>query len=412
MTFPTPWAAVLLDAPLDPAAGLQALGARLAALGVSATPTREGWLALSGDLLARVVASPYPRDLLVHPGALASPARAHAGHLEISGGGLDVDRPLLEHASVTQRAPQKTGRFQKIERTAELLSALAPLGEGIVLPVAGHRFLPWSAWPSRGAGEVFAAFVTLARGRDALSTRGMRVFGVPELGAAIAGDVDACTRAVFDAAFEVAWQGFVPASTARLAAHVDREAGAWTLARVASEGLWIADRGGDPRDFALHASLARLVGPHLFDDPDGAPSESTVALFGSTERRLASTIGLHRLARTKGPIELVAMSPRLSRHAAWALRQVAAVVAASPDAVDAYHRFPMPPLESAGIAGVVLWPSGHVPLGQSTVSLLEAFPITPAELARFRAGDQEAWMDTVEQQNAFGALQARWCGAA
>lgn len=96
----------------------------------------------------------------------------------------------------------------------------------------------------------------------------------------------------------------------------------------------------------------------------------------------------------------------------YALRQVAAVVSASPDALDAYHRVVTPPLESVGIAGVVLWPSGHLPLGQSDVTLLEAFPITSTELARFRSGEQEAWMSAVETQNAFGALQARWCAAA
>jgi hypothetical protein len=412
MSFPTPWAAVLLDDPLDPDSTAASLAARLAPLGLSATPTREGWLALSGDLLARLVRAPYPPDLFAHPGALAGPTRAHPAYLEISGGGLDVDRPIFEHASTMPREPTKTGRFRKIERASELLVALAPLGQGVVLPVAGHRFVPWSLWPSKGAGEVFAAFVTLARGQAELSTRGLRAFGVPEMGAAIGGDVAACTRALFDAAFEAAWQGFVPTSTAKLSAYVDRAAGAWTLARVAREGVWVTDRGGDPRGFALHASLVGLVGPHLFDDPEGAADEPRVALFGSTERRLASTIGLHRLDRAKGPIEIVAFSPRLSRHAAYAIRQVAAVVRASPDALDAYHRVAMPPLESVGIAGVVLWPSGHLPLGSSDVTLLEAFPITAHELARFRAGEQEAWMSAVEAQSAFGVLQSRWCGAA
>lgn len=156
MQLPTPWAAVLLDAPLAPETGAEALVARLRALGVSATPTREGWLALPGDLLARAVAAPYPPDLFAHPGALEAPTRAHVAHLEITGGGLD---------------------------------------------------------------------------------------------------------------------------------------------------------------------------------------------------------------------------------------------------------------EHAGIAGVVLWPAGRLPLGSRDVALLEAFPITPAELARFRAGEQEAWMDAVEAESAYGALEARWCGA-
>jgi len=235
---------------------------------------------------------------------------------------------------------------------------------------------------------------------------------VPEVGAAIAGDVDGCMRAVLDAAFEAAWQGFVPVAPQKLTAYVDRGVGEWTLAPVASEGLWVTDRGGDPSSFALRASIAKLVGSHLFDDSVGKPEDTPVALFGSTERRLASTLELHRVPREKGPVELVAFSPRLSRHATYALRTVAAVLRADPDALDEYHRIAIPPLEVAGIAGVVLWPSGSVPLRGAHVSLLEAFPITPAELARFRAGEQGAWMDEVEQQNAFSSLQARWCSRA
>ncbi|MCA9700154.1 MAG: hypothetical protein KC431_21700, partial [Myxococcales bacterium] len=229
------WVAVLLDAPLDPADILSDLVARLGALGVQATPSSEGWLALEDDLLARPVAAPYPPDLLAHPGALEVPGRAHAAYLEVSGGGLDLDRPLFEHTTATPREPSKTRRFLRIERLAALLAALTSLGEGIVLPLAGHRFLPWSQWSSKGAGSVFSSFVTLSRGRDMLSTRGMQAFGVPDLGAAIAGDAEACTRTVFDAAFEAAWRGFVPAGAARLTAYVDPEAGSWELARVATE---------------------------------------------------------------------------------------------------------------------------------------------------------------------------------
>jgi hypothetical protein len=409
MGFPSTWAAVLLDASLDPAP-LPQLATTLAKLGTSATITTEGWLALPGDLLARPVAAPYPSDLLSHPGATDVPTRASASYLEISGGGLDVDRPILEHRTEAGSAITKSGRFLKLERTASSLALLSSLGEGVVLPVTAHRFVPWTAWPTSGAGEIFATLVTLARSQRELSTRGLRLFGVPEIGAAIAGDAAACSRTVLDAAFEAAWQGFVPVTSQKLTAHVDRDAGSWTLARVAIEGLWITDRGGDARSFALRTGVAKLVGSHLFDDPAGSPDETPVALFGNAERRLACTLDLHRIDRAKGPIELVAFSPRSSRHAAFALRQVAAVVRASPDALDAYHRVAIPALEPVGIAGVVLWPSGHLPMGADRVSLLEAFPVTTAELARFRAGEQGAWMDGVERQNAFASLQARWCG--
>lgn len=109
--FPAPWIAVLLDAPLEPGTGAAPLAEALAARGIAATITREGWLAFQGDFLVRAVAAPYPRDLFAHPGAIAAPTRPGAAYLEISGGGLDADRIPDALRTESGAAPEKTTRF-------------------------------------------------------------------------------------------------------------------------------------------------------------------------------------------------------------------------------------------------------------------------------------------------------------
>lgn len=407
MTFPSAWVSVLLDEATD----TSSLARRLAELGMAASLTQEGWLAFDGGLLGRIEPA-YSSDLFAHPGVLEGPERAHAARLELSGGALDADRQLFELRTAARLAPEKSGRFLKLEQLAARVAALSPLGEGVVIPAAAHRFVPWAEWPREGAGAVFGAFVTLGRAGAEMVTRGLSLFGVPELGAAIEGDSAALSRSLFDAAFEVAWLGFSPASEVDLTAFVDPEAGSWRLRRVARDGLWLVGAGADARDFTLRANVASLCGSHLFDDPDGTAEDPAIAVFARAEQRFAITIGLHRLARAAGPVELSATSPRLSRVAAFALRQAAATLSAAPDAVRENHRIAIPTLERAGLAGVVLWKTGAVGLDASgtQASILEALPITPAELADFRAGGQGDWMDRVEAQHAFPRLHARWCG--
>lgn len=407
MTFPAAWFSVLLDE----AADASSLARRLTELGMPASLTREGWLAFDGGLLGRVEPA-HPSDLFAHPGALDGPSRAHAARLVLSGGALDADRQLFELRTSTRHAPEKTGRFLKLEQLAARMSALSPLGEGVVIPAAAYRFIPWTAWPREGAGSVFGAFVTLGRTGSEIVTRGLSLFGVPELGAAVEGDVSAVSRKLFDAAFEVAWRGFSPAGDAELTAFVDPAAGSWRLRRVARDGLFVADSASDARDFTLRANVASLCGSHLFDDPDGAEGDPAISVFAGADRRFAITVGLHRLSRTAGPVELAATSPRLSRVAVFALRQAAATLRAAPDGVGEYHRIAMPPLEPAGLAGVVLWPSGAIAIDASgaSVTVIDVLPITPAELTDFRAGAQGAWMDRALAQRAFSQLHARWCG--
>jgi hypothetical protein len=418
-SFPEPWASVLLDE-LPSDAG--ALAARLACLGVQASTTSEGWLALPGGFLGLLAQAPYPHDLLVHPGALDVPERATAAVLHVSGGAHEglleehARRTVLEQ--IAGGEPRKTARFEKLERLAALLAPLAPLGPGVVLPRTGHRFVPWSAWPpTRGAGEVFGLFVTLGRAGELVHTKGLSTFGVPELATSLGARADAeaaatATRDVFDVAFEVAWQGLVPDGTSTVVPFVDRAVAPRGVMRATHGSLWM----GDPHDTAFAAwSLrddARIVfgASPLFDDPDASTPGVHVAVYGGLAGpRRAMTVGLSRLSREAGPIEIVASSPRLSRHAAIALGELGELVRASPDRMHPYDRIAMGTLEPYGIAGVVLWPFGRLGAGERAVELWSALPITPEELARFRAGGQAAWMDEVEASNAFDAIDARWC---
>lgn len=182
--------------------------------------------------------------------------------------------------------------------------------------------------------------------------------------------------------------------------------------------LWI----GDPHDpagaIALHDAAVRaqartvFAAPALFDDPGASGDVASITMHGALEGpRRAMTVGLARLPRAEGPVELITTSPALSAHAGFALGQVAALLAANPDALGPYHRVAIETLAPAGLAGVVIWPSGHLQLGGRVIALWELLPITHEELAAFRAGGQEAWMDHVEDTNGFEALQVRWCGA-
>lgn len=241
MTFPTIWASVLLDRlPTE----LASLAAACTRLGVDATPTREGWLALPGGFLAMLSPAPYPEDLLVHPGALEVPARAHTAVLHLSGGGDDAERVM--HETITQdvregRVPSKTTRFQKVERLVELVRALAPLGPGLVLPLASHRYVPAEAWPAtEGAGETFGLFVTIGRAGDVLQTRGMSVFAVSECACATLDPAETAPR-LFDVAFEVAWRGHTPREGGVFEAFVDREVPPCELTPVLPDLLWIGD---------------------------------------------------------------------------------------------------------------------------------------------------------------------------
>ena len=418
MTFPTIWASVLLDRlPTE----LGSLAAACTRLGVDATPMREGWLALPGGFLAMLSPAPYPEDLLVHPGALEVPARAHTAVLHLSGGGDEAERMMLE--SITQevregRVPSKTTRFQKVERLVEHVRALAPLGPGVVLPLASHRYVPAEAWPAtEGAGETFGLFVTIGRAGDVLQTRGMSVFAVSECACATLHPAETAPR-LFDVAFEVAWRGHTPREGGVFEAFVDREVPPCELTPVLPDLLWI----GDPHDpagaIALHDAAVRaqartvFAAPALFDDPGASGDVASITMHGALEGpRRAMTVGLARLPRAEGPVELITTSPALSAHAGFALGQVAALLAANPDALGPYHRVAIETLAPAGLAGVVIWPSGHLQLGGRVIALWELLPITPEELAAFRAGGQEAWMDHVEDTNGFEALQARWCGA-
>lgn len=409
MTFPDIWATVLLDR--EPTA----LRTTLASMGIDATPTQEGWLALPGGFLARIEPGTYPVDLVVHPGAEVLPQRSVGACLHVSGGALDEGPLLRTHTArrlLTGEAPSKSSRFRKVEALAEFLSGMAPLGEGLVLPHAAHRFVPWSSWPgSKGAGSVFGAFVTLAATRDLLLSRGMRIFGVPELGIGRStGAHEAITRSMFDAAFEVAWQGFVPEGPATLRAFVDPAAGSFDVRPLGPAALFLGGTESEAIELAYRANVTAILGiPFLFDDR-GAEGELDVAVYGGLSKRFLTTVGLHRQARADGRIELTATLPTLSRNAAFALHELSKLLLASGEGVQAYARVAIPPLERVGLAGVVLWPAGQVGLGREGLraATWDALPVTPAELERFRAGEQEAWMDAVEAERAFPQLHARW----
>jgi hypothetical protein len=148
--------------------------------------------------------------------------------------------------------------------------------------------------------------------------------------------------------------------------------------------------------------------PALFDDPDERRDAAAIAVLGSfTGPRRTMTIGLSRPGRADGPVALVTASPRLGRHASSALGQVATLVAARPDALEASHQVAIEPLSAAGLTGVAPWSSGHLQLGAHRIALWGLRPLTADEVASFRGGQQEAWMDHVETTSAFGTLQAR-----
>jgi hypothetical protein len=326
---------------------------------------------------------------------------------------------------------------RKMTALARLLHGLCPLATAVILPKANNIVLDARAFAAdaerylEGGAYSFPLFSFLKvrddEGVGTLVSTGMWPFGLPETGIALPQGADrgALVQALGELRREMVAEGWWPEDGSTFEATV----GTLSLERVGSS-VWVTLGGGAATGpFAVararfaraEAARAILGDPTHHHRPAHGDKVAIEHYLRPGREHLAITNGISDRAQPGGTtadendfVELSISSRRLGPWADgwlhWASKYLAGHDGSHP--IKPFDRLVLPE-PTAGIAGVITWPFGHLAPtrpGAPTVRLWDLVPFHVDELAMFRQrpGSQGAWLDERVARGDFEAMHARW----
>jgi hypothetical protein len=349
-------------------------------------------------------------------GRLVSPALAHEAGLGAIAASVSADRLIA---------------------LTELVVSLCPLASAVIQPFANHMACPAADF-ARDAESYLAsgnptplwAYPRLVRDHRAscLETTGMGVFGLPDL----AFPVEPSQAQELEPVAHALMRAMVDGGPLPVGAAVRSSFGEVTVEAVIHGALWCVPAGALAPEEVERArgqmgrrrALSALLGPHT--QLHFPRSETLVAKehFVMEGQSIAMTNGASEFGQPGGApehrnqhLELVLRARKLGPWANGWLDWAAAALHAHP-AQRPLHEFDRVVLATpqAGIAGVLLWPFGHL-LPESArppVHLWILLPLTPEEVELFRRDpqSQRQWIQEREARRDVELVEQRWDTAA
>lgn len=287
----------------------------------------------------------------------------------------------------------------RITRLTELVVTLCPLATTLVQPLANYMAVAAADFAADAAAYLVDHNPTplwaypRSAGGD-LETTGMATFGLPELAMPIT-DAPAADAFAYALMRQMVDAGPLPVGAVIGAAlgEVAVEAALHGALRCVPRGV----PGAPARDrVARRRAFAQLLGPH-------ARMRAAAAI---DHYFLVGHAGAYAVTNGARPGRDLVVSARSLTGATewldWATQALG-------DAVGDHDRIVLP-APKQGIAGVIAWPFGHIVPETTRVDLWVLLPITPAELAAFRADPaaQGAWIAERETRRDVHEIEARW----
>ncbi len=374
--------------------------------------------------------------------------------LHVSGGTNELERDMhrlppearraarveLERSSLIEDDEQEVrtsegNAGQKLLALTRLMVNMAPLMKTVVLPWANHIALPMGEFVARSRGclreetysaELWTFFkIRPDEGGAHVSSMGMWTYGLPEVAAHLPADSEPMN--VVERLAELQGRmivgGWWPEEGTTLTL-CDEEA----RLRAMPDALWVEGHAESNNEVALARRRYRLlrtmqviVGDathfHTPAEENRPAIEHLLRPFGES---VAITNGLSFQTQPGGTeadenerVELSLTAEKLGPWAEdwleWAASYFRGHDGSSP--IHPFDRLVLPEPNS-GIAGAIVWPSGHLHPGpdQARVHLWDIMPVLPRELEAFRADpkSQTEWIDAHFEAGDQGALHERW----